>query len=184
MEEDLQYLNKVTICLILISATEQRTNTVTLNIDLNKVKQSIKLAKSKELQTLHEQIAKLTAIVTDVLTNKVVYQTNLNTNQSNIQPGMIPVAINEQGLCMFKYPFLDIITEINGQKTINNAIILMAKDIPIEQTDVESAIKSHTEAIKSLNELLQTISKELKVLRDKVVEVETALVSHTDSSIV
>ena len=119
-----------------------------------------------------------------MLSNKLVYQTNLNIDQSNILPGMIPVAINEQGLCMFKHPFIDHITEINGQKTINNAIILTAKDIPIEQTDVATAIKAHTDAIKELNNLMKTISSELKSTKNKVADIEKALLLHTDSSII
>ena len=183
-EEDIKYLNKVTLCLILTASTEQRTNTVDVEIDIPKVTQSIKLSKSKELQSIRQEIDKLSALVNDVLNNKVVYKNNLNINQLNIKPGMIPVAINEQGLCMFKYPFIDIITEINGQKTVNNAIILTAKDIPVEQTDVESALKAHTEAIKALNDLIKTVSDDLKSLRQKVVKVETDLINHTDSSIV
>ena len=183
-EEDIKYLNNVTMCLILTSATEERTNTVKLDIDINKVKQSVKLFKSKDIQDIRYDLTKLTALVNDVLSNKLVYQTNLNINQSNILPGMIPVAINEQGLCMFKHPFIDHITEINGQKTINNAIILTAKDIPIEQTDVATAIKAHTDAIKELNNLMKTISSELKVTRNKVADIEKALLLHTDSSII
>lgn len=183
-EEDIQHINKVTMCLILTSATEQRTNTVTVDIDIPKVKQSIKLSKANDIKAIREDLSKLTALVNETLNNKVVYKTNLSVNQTNIKPGMVPIAINEKGLCMFKYPFIDIITEINGQKTLNNAILITAKDIPIEQTDVESALKSHTEAIKSLNELLNTFGKELKALRNKLAKVETDLINHTDSSIV
>lgn len=183
-EEDIPHINKVTMCLILTSATEQRTNTVDVNIDIPKVKQSVKLYKANDIKVIREELNKLTALVNETLNNKVVYKTNLNVNQTNIKPGMIPIAINEQGLCMFKYPFIDIITEINGQKTLNNAILITAKDIPIEQTDVESALKAHTEAIKSLNELLNTFGKELKSLRNKLAKVETDLINHTDSSIV
>lgn len=183
-EEDIKYLNNITLYLILTSATEERTNTIKLDLDVDKVKQSIKLSKSKDIQDIRSDLTKLTALVKDVLTNKLVYQTNLNIDQSNILPGMIPVAINEQGLCMFKHPFIDHITEINGQKTINNAIILTAKDIPIEQTDVATAIKAHTDAIKELNNLMKTISSELKSTKNKVADIEKALLQHTDSSII
>lgn len=183
-EEDIKHLDNVTLCLILTSATEERTNTIKLDLDINKIKQSIKLSKSKDIQDIRSDLNKLTVLVNDILSNKLVYQTNLNIDQSNILPGMIPVAINEQGLCMFKHPFIDHITEINGQKTINNAIILTAKDIPIEQTDVATAIKAHTDAIKELNNLMKTISSELKSTKNKVADIEKALLLHTDSSII
>lgn len=183
-EEDIKHLDNVTLYLILTSATEERTNTIKLDLDINKIKQSIKLSKSKDIQDIRSDLNKLTVLVNDILSNKLVYQTNLNIDQSNILPGMIPVAINEQGLCMFKHPFIDHITEINGQKTINNAIILTAKDIPIEQTDVATAIKAHTDAIKELNNLMKTISSELKSTKNKVADIEKALLLHTDSSII
>ena len=183
-EEDIKYLNNVTICLILTSATEERTNSVPLNIDINKVKHSIKLSKSKDIKDIRSDLTKLTVLVNDIVSNKLVYKTNLSITQTNILPGMIPVAINNQGLCMFKYPFIDHITEINGQKTVNNAIILTAKDIPIEQTDVATAIKAHTDAIKELNNLMKTISSELKSTKNKVADIEKALLLHTDSSII
>lgn len=183
-EEDLNYLNKVTLSLVLISSTVEHTNTVDLDIDINKVKQTIKLSKSKDIKDIKDQLNKLTVLVKDTLNNKVVYKTNLNIKQENIKEGMIPVTINNEGLCMFKYPFIDHITEINGQKTINNAILLTAKDIPIEQTDVATAIKAHTDAIKELNKLMQTISSELKTTNNKVADIEKALLLHTDSSIV
>ena len=183
-EEDIKYLNDVTLCLILTSATEERTNTIKLDIDIDKVKQSIRLSKSKDIQDIRSDLTKLTSLVNDILSNKLVYQTNLGIKQSNILPGMIPVAINEQGLCMFKHPFIDHVTEINGQKTVNNAILITAKDIPIEQTDVATAIKAHTDAIKELNNLMKTISSELKVTKNKVADIEKALLLHTDSSII
>ena len=62
--------------------------------------------------------------------------------------------------------------------------MLTAKEIPIEQTNVESAIKAHTEAIKELNNLIKTVSSELKNTKNKVAEIEKALIQHTDSSII
>ena len=183
-EEDLKYLTKVSLCLILTSSTIKHSNEIVLDIDISKVQHSVKRAKTKDLLDIRESINKLTTLVNDVLINKVVYKTNLALNQENIVPGMIPVAINTEGLCMFKYPFADVITEINGQKTINNAILITAKDIPIEQTDVATAIKAHTDAIKELNNLMKTISSELKATKNKVADIEKALLLHTDSSII
>lgn len=184
-EEDIQYINKVTMCLILISSTEQRTNTVTVNIDIPKVKQSVKLSKSNDIKVIRNELSKLTTLVNDVLNNKVVYKTNLNIKQSNIKQGMIPVVINEEGLCMFKYPFIDVITEINGQKTVNNAILLTAKDIPTgTSSNVEATLREHTEAMKSLTAYLDTISTELKTVKKKLADVEQKVLIHTESSLI
>lgn len=185
-EEDINYLNKVTLTLILVSITEQRTNTIPLNIDIYRVKQSIKVSASNDIKDIKISIAQLTKRLEDVISKApsfmVTSATPINTNY--IKPGMIPVAIDETGRCIFQYPFIDHITEINGQKTINNAILITAKDIPIEQTDVATAIKAHTDAIKELNNLMKTISSELKSTKNKVADIEKALLQHTDSSII
>ena len=185
-EEDINHLNKVTITLNLISTTEQTTNTVPLDIDIHKVKQSIKISSSNEIKDIKVSIAQLTKRLEDVINKApsftVTSATPINTNY--VKPGMIPVAIDETGRCIFQYPFIDHVTEINGQKTVNNAILITAKDIPIEQTDVATAIKAHTDAIKELNNLMKTISSELKSTKNKVADIEKALLQHTDSSIV
>lgn len=185
-EEDINYLNKVTLTLILVSTTEQRTNTVPLDIDIHKVKQSIKVSASNDIKDIKVSIAQLTKRLEDVISKApsfmITSATPINTNY--IKPGMIPIAIDETGRCIFQYPFIDHITEINGQKTVNNAILITAKDIPIEQTDVATAIKAHTDAIKELNNLMKTISSELKSTKNKVADIEKALLQHTDSSII
>ena len=184
-EEDYPYLYNATICVTFVGIrTEYHTNTVPIKFDTKQIAQSVKVAASKDIQQIRTEIAKLTALVNTVLNTKVVYETNLNVKQENIQPGMIPMAINKEGLCVFQFPFVDIIKEINGQTTVNNAIIITAKDIPIGTTNVELAIKAQTEAIKKLNESLGVVSNQLKSVVKKVAEVETALIQHTDSSII
>lgn len=184
-EEEYPYLYNSMICVAFVGIrTEYHTNTVSLKFDTKQIAQSVKVAASKDIQQIRTEIAKLTALVNTVLNTKVVYETNLNVKQENIQPGMIPMAINNEGLCVFQFPFVDIIKEINGQTTVNNAIIITAKDIPIGTTNVELAIKAQTEAIKKLNESLGVVSNQLKSVVKKVAEVETALIQHTDSSII
>lgn len=185
-EEDINYLNKATLTLILISTTKQRTNTIPLDIDIYKVKQSIKVSASNDIKDIKISIAQLTKRLEDISNKAPSFIVNSATpiNTNYVKPGMIPVAIDATGRCIFQYPFIDHITEINGQKTVNNAILITAKDIPIEQTDVATAIKAHTDAIKELNNLMKTISSELKNTKNKVADIEKALLQHTDSSII
>lgn len=183
--EDWVNLHNATICVVFIGInTEWHTNAVPITFDLNKIKQTIKVSNSRDIVSIREDLAKLTSLVETILNNKVVYKNNLSVKQENIKPGMIPIAINDEGLCAFQFPFVDLIKEINGQTTVNNAIIITARDIPIGNTNVESAIKAQTEALKSVNDSLVTISDKLKSLTKKVAEVETALIKHTDSSII
>ncbi len=186
-EEDVSYINKCTFHLILIDGNTSKTsNTVNINFNVNKVKKTIKLSASHDIKDIKISIAQITKRLEDIVSKAPSFTVTPITpiNTSYVKPGMIPVAIDETGRCIFQYPFIDHITEINGQKTTNNAILLTAKDIPIEQTDVATAIKAHTEAIKELNNLMKTLSSELKSTKNKVADIEKALLQHTDSSII
>lgn len=186
-EEDVPFLNACTFYLVCIEGTTSKnTNIIPIEFDIYKIKNSVKTSSSTEIRDIKVSIAQLTKRLEDIINRAPsILVTPLAFEDTNyIRPGMVPVAIDNTGRCAFQYPFINHITEINGQKTLNNAIILMAKDIPIEQTDVETAIKSHTEAIKELNNYLQTLSSELKTLANKVATIEQTLLTHTDSSII
>lgn len=185
-EEDLPYLSNCFFNLIIVNGyLTTETISVPLTFNILKINQSIKVSSSEDIKDLKVSLAKLDSKLEDI-TKKLPSFTvsSLITINRGIKPGMIPVAIDETGRCIFQHPFIDHVTEINGQKTVNNAILLTAKDIPIEQTDVESAIKAHTEAIKELNNLMKTVSSELKSTKAKVADIEKALLQHTDSSII
>lgn len=186
-EEDLPYINSCTFHLSLVnSALDGNTHKINMVFNVPKIKQSIKVAKSDSIKDIKLAITKLDNRLTEAFTNTPSFTIhNMNIVKPDyIKPGMIPVTIDETGRCIFQYPFVNHVTEINGQKTVNSAILLTAKDIPIEQTDVASAIKAHTEALKELNNFMKTISEELKVTKNKVAEIEKSLIQHTDSSII
>ena len=186
-EEDLMYLNNATFHLVLIdSNTSKTTEKVPITFETNKIRKSVAISKSNEIKDVKIELAKLSRKVDEILSKApiVVSDMEIKENPDVIKPGMVPITIDSKGKCIFQYPFLDVITEINGQKTVNSAIILTAKDIPIEQTDVESAIKAQTTAIKELNSFITILSKELKSIKNKVAAVEKALLQHTDSSII
>ena len=186
-EENIPYLNNCTLHLVLIDGgMHKTTNTVKVEFDIPKVKRSVKVSASQDIKDIKVSIAQLTSRLEDVIKHAPSFMVQSSTpiNSEFVKPGMIPVAIDETGRCIFQYPFIDHITEINGQKTVNNAILITAKDIPVEQTDVESALKAHTSAIKELHNLLKTISSELKSTKNKVADIEKALLQHTDSSII
>ena len=142
-EEDLMYLNNATFHLVLIdSNTSKTTEKVPIAFETNKIRKSVAISKSNEIKDIKIELAKLSRKVDEILSKApiVVSDIEIKENPDVIKPGMVPITIDSKGKCIFQYPFLDVITEINGQKTVNSAIILTAKDIPIEQTDVESAI--------------------------------------------
>lgn len=187
LEEDLPYINKCSLHLVSITEDfSMESNKVSIEFDSLKVKRDIKISASNDIKDLKISVSKLSKKLDTVLTKAPSFIVSPMTpiNTAYIKPGMIPVSIDETGRCIFQYPFIDHVTEINGQKTVNNAILITAKDIPIEQTDVATAIKAHTDAIKELNNLMKTISSELKITKNKVADIEKALLQHTDSSII
>lgn len=186
-EEDLAYIQGSSLYLVVTNGNlTQQTNTVVPYFDMSRIKQHIKITTSEDIRDIKIDIAKLKTEFTTLLDRipSITIKETAFINEGIIEPGMIPVAIDSKGRCIFQHPFIDHVTEINGQKTINNAILLTAKDIPIEQTDVESAIKAHTSAIKELNNYLSTLSSELKQVTNKVATIEQRLLQHTDSSII
>ena len=186
-KEDLPYLNNCKMYITLIDGdTSQTSNEIDIEFDITKVTSTVKAYASNEIVEIRKDLAQLSYKLDEVIAKAPSFIVTPTTpiNSNFIKPGMIPIAIDETGRCIFQYPFIDHITEINGQKSVNSAIILTAKDIPIEQTDVDSAIKAHTEAIKELTSYMRTISTELKTTNAKVAEIEKALISHTDSSII
>ena len=186
-QEDLPYLNGATFAVAAIdSNTSRASDKIPIKFDIPKITKTIMVSSSNAIKDMQIKISQLESTIHKISNNNFTFKyTNVPVQGFDyIKPGMIPVAIDNKGNCMFQYPFTNIITEINGQKTVNSAIMLTAKEIPIEQTNVESAIKAHTEAIKELNSLMKTISSELKSTKNKLASVEQALLQHTDSSIV
>ena len=186
-QEDLPYLNGATFAVAAIdSNTSRASDKIPIKFDIPKITKTIMVSSSNAIKDMQIKISQLESTIHKISNNNFTFRyTNVPVQGFDyIKPGMIPVAIDNKGNCMFQYPFTNIITEINGQKTVNSAIMLTAKEIPIEQTNVESAIKAHTEAIKELNNLMKTISYELKNTKNKLASVEQALLQHTDSSIV
>lgn len=186
-EEDLPYLNSCTFYLTMVAGTlSGKTNAVAMVFDTAAITRTVRMSLSHEAKDLRLTIAKLESRLNDFINNSpsflIAPSTPVNTNY--VKPGMIPVAIDETGRCIFQYPFIDHITEINGQHTVNGAILLTAEQIPIDKTNVASAIKGHTEAIKELVNMLNTLSAEFKTVNSKVAEIESKLLQHTDTSII
>lgn len=184
-EDEVKYLNYTNMHIIMISSTTESTNTIPISFDIKKINLTIKKSKAKDIENIRTQLAQLENLVKDILNNKTIYTTSLNITPTDIEAGMIPVAINKEGLVMFKQPFQDVIKEINGQKTLNSAILLTAKDIPTgTSSNVEATLREHTEAMKSLTAYLDTISTELKTVKKKLADVEQKVLIHTESSLI
>ena len=89
---------------------------------------------------------------------------------------MVLTAIDDNGNLAMRYPFNDVITEINGKKSVSRKIKLTSRDIPMEdQTDSQSLFQVVTSLQNSVNQLntfingvtgiLATLNNDLTQLR-------------------
>ena len=71
-------------------------------------------------------------------------------------------------------------------KYINKAIEIDKMNIEfyIEKGIILANMDRYDDAIKELNNLMKTVSSELKSTKNKVADIEKALLQHTDSSII
>ena len=183
--EDLKYLkeqHKLYLVLIEDSST-QSSNEVFISLDLAKIKASATSRYSLELIEMRASLAAISKTLDDILKKRVIDGINI-LGYDYVKPGMIPVAINTKGTCVFQYPFQDIITSINGITTVDKKVTLTAKDIPSGKIDVETRLNLITSSIQSLGNHVTELGNMVKKLTDKVGQLELQIATHTDTSIV
>lgn len=169
-EDDLQSLALIKIKLLTLAngGLQKQTNTITIPVDIVKVKQTVKVAVSKEVKDLRLQVAKLEKQIDTLLAGKVLESINI-INTDYIRKGMIPVAIDDKGNFVADYPFNNSIVKVNGQEAVNGLVEIDASMIKYKQErSVADTLGFITTAIKALNESIKTLTAQQKSLNDKV----------------
>ena len=171
--------------LILISETgTMESNLIQLNFDLEKINFSINSSTSQDYVAIIKNIAALEKTVNSLALGHIIDNIKIN-NQDYIKKGMILQAIDDNGNFVAVYPFIDIVKEVNGQKAINNSIILDASMIQYNQKKtIAEAIVDLTDAIRALNDELNTHSNAIKRLQDDVTELSETLHRHLNDGII
>lgn len=183
--EDLPYLKPGHIfqLLALECHSTQHSNEVTISLDLGSIKNTVKTLHSSELLELRTTVLQLSKTFEDVLKKGKIDGINIVGNEY-IKPGMVPVSIDNQGNCIWEYPFLDIITNLNNLTTADKKLWLKAEHIPSGNTTVEKRLNAQTDAIKTLGQEVSKLNEMFIKYLDKLAKIEEKLMSHTDSSIV
>ena len=183
-EEDYQHLNSPDFCLVVIEGESyKQTPSVTLNTDLIKIKLDLKIKISKELKDVTIKLSQVTKTLNDLLQKKTINGINI-LGYEYVKPGMVPIAIDDKGNCMFQYPLANIISELNGLKTADGTLRLEAKDIPTGKTDVETRLNTISTTVTELGKHIQGLANTVKELSAKVGELDYKIASHLDTSIV
>jgi uncharacterized protein YoxC len=183
-EEDYEHFSNPKFSLIVIDGnTHKQTCIENLNINLAKIKLDIKLKISKEIQDLTIKVNQVSKTLNDLLQKGTINGINI-LGYEYVKPGMVPIAIDDKGNCMFQYPLANIISELNGLKTADGTLRLEAKDIPSGRTDVETRLNTIVDSIKTMGSHIQNLADSVKELSGKIGELDIRLSSHLDTSIV
>ena len=184
MEEDLNSLSNVKIKIVSVSnVLKQTSNTIELPLDINAIKQTIKISNSREISNLKLEFNELKTKINNILTGKVLESLNI-INKEYIKKGMIPVA-DDFGNWIATYPFVNIVTSVNNQEAINGSIILDANMIQYTQEKtIYRALRDISEAITALNNSVLTLTNQQKELNNKLNDVILEQESYKNSGII
>ena len=183
-EEELPYLLGATLKILSVSATfSKKSNEIPFNVNLEKLKLTIKQSASKDLAEFKTQFVQLKQQLEALSLGKLVPNINI-ANKDFIQPGMVLVAI-DNGNFMAAYPFADVITEVNGQQAVDGVVEIDASMI---KYNTERTIKEQMtvigEAIKTQNQTLLTISSQLNALSKNLADLTVKVETHLDNGII
>lgn len=183
-EEDFNILSNPSISLIVIEGnSHKQTPKEKLKVNLAKIKLDLKIKYSKELQEVTIKLNQVSKTLNDLLQKGTINGINI-LGYEYVKPGMVPIAIDDKGNCMFQYPLANIISELNGLKTADGTLRLEAKDIPTGKTDVETRLNTISTTVTELGKHIQGLANTVKELSAKVGELDYKIASHLDTSIV
>jgi hypothetical protein len=183
-EEELPLLNNVSFKLLSVSSSfSKESNTIKLDLDINKIKLTIKQSVSKELLEFKKSLAQLQSRIDALSLGKLVPSVNI-TNKDYIKPGMILVAV-DNGNFMAAYPFADVIKEVNGEHAVDGVVKIDASMIQYNiERSVEQQLKLIGEAVLNQNDTIKTLAGEIITLSQRVADISIKLETHLDNGII
>ena len=185
-ENDLSYLSSAKFYVELLSSEFKcRSNIIPIKFDISSIKLDVKKRIADEYKEIMERLIQLEERYKHLLGNNVL--TNLNIiNIDNIEPGMIPVAIDSKGTFVAQRPFSNFIEEINGQRAANGAVVLDATMIKCTKSGktVQVVLSETAEAIVSIKKLVDELGRTIKQLRTDLNNLDIKLSTHINNGIV
>lgn len=185
-EEDIHLLSASKFYIELINAEFQKSsNLVSFKFNIESIKLDIKKRISDEYKELLTRFAKLESKVNDLKTSKVLDGVNI-VNKTLIQPGMIPVAIDNKGNFVALYPFANNITEVNGQHAVNGVVVVNASMIEykLKGISVETALQNQADAIVALKNVLDEIVESQKDISNRLNNLDYKIEQHINNGII
>ena len=184
-QEDLSKLSGAQFFIVLVSANfNEQTNGIQFKFNQELIKKDIRLSKSEELSNIYAEVNKLKSIVTSLEKGGALKFANV-LDKDLIQPGMIPVAIDNKGNFVAAYPFVNLINEVNGQKAVNGVVILNAAMIKCNSgKTIQQTTEEHVKAIQAIADGFSAVSDQQKEILRRLDDIDIRLSQHINDGII
>lgn len=184
-DKEFPYINKMKFQLVLINGTlEEKTNIIPLKFNKELIKTDIKKALSNEYKELMTKYIALDDKINAIKLGNFVQKIDV-VNKDVIKPGMIPVAVDNEGHFTALYPFANNITNINGQQAANGVVVIDASMIKCSSNKtIEQTFSDTASAIKALNNLVTEVINNQKEIRKKLDDLDVQISQHINNGIV
>ncbi len=184
-QDDISKLNGAQLFIVLVSANfNEQTNGIQLKFNQELIKKDIRIVKSDEIKNIYTEINKLKSIVNSLEKGGALKFANV-LDKDLIQPGMIPVAIDNKGNFIAAYPFVNLINEVNGQKAVNGIVNVNASMIKCSSgKHIQQTIEEHASALQALANAFEVVSDQQKELLRRLDEIDIRLSAHINDGII
>lgn len=184
-EIDLPLLNNVTIAIHAVSDTGTFTsNPIKIIFDINNLELTISRKTSIELLNTIKELKLLEDKINAIVANNRLLNINIS-NMDYIQPGMIPVAVDNKGNFVAQYPFANIVTKVNGQTAVDGVVSIDASMIQYnKEAMLDSYIKQLAESVKSVSEFVTTVSQTLMSTIESLQDLKLKVETHLDNGLI
>lgn len=185
-DELLKYKSELKFSILIMCNNECiSTNEIPVILDTQKIKLDMRQTRNNDIVQLHSKISTLE----QRLNNFMAGLSTPNLPQFNlkaVKAGMVLTAFDDNGNIGFAYPFNDVITKINGKKSVSREVNLTGKDINLSDKDnvtLEEAVKNlHASQQAQATALIQ-ISNVLNEINEKLTQLRIEFEEYKNSSL-
>lgn len=183
--EELTNIKNSKFYVVMISGLmNEKTNMIHFKFDIEMIKKDIRVSTSNDIEEIKIKLQEIDNVVDSLRTNKTIQDLNLAKHDA-VKKGMVPVTIDDNGTCIFMYPFSEHIKIVNGQKAINGVVDIDSSMIKYKLgKTIETALSEHAQAIASLGDALKIISENQKEIRKHLDELDIQLAKHINDGII
>ena len=184
-EADLPLLHKVNLTIHSVSDTGTSiSNQIPVVFDINNISLNVSKNTSQELLTTLKELKLLENKINSIVANNRLLNINIS-NMDYIQPGMIPVAVDNKGNFVAQYPFANIVTKVNGQTAVDGVVSIDASMIQYnKEAMLDSYIKQLAESVKSVSEFVTTVSQTLMSTIESLQDLKLKVETHLDNGLI